>query len=1171
MINLERSKLILWAIVAVAAGVIIWRVGFHIPGPDFEQSTVRKVQAAQASPSNEANAPADANQAGKVVAPAELNKAAEPNKPVEPNRAGERNGADEPNRPGGMRFGGIGGPFDPNAMPGSEPNAPRGMRFGRRRSFDPNNMSGPGGEPNGPPGMRFGMPSRFGPDGMRPSEANEVVGPGGEPMEAINLKDVEMKDIIQKLAAWTGKVIIPSDEAMKQRVTIYAPDRLPRSQALSHIYSALRMKGFVAEHEDKVIYLKPIKDAKLGYVPTVDANQPLAAIENKDAVVQKFFRLKSYRPTQMGALVQPLVGEHGYVSADETTGTLLVIDTVGNLMRIERIISEFDVPEAEQAVTQIFEIKHGDPAEIVQLLRILLGVTDTRARTGTSTSTTRSQQGGRFGQGFGPSGMSITVQSQPSSGDSGGQQARTESRPTSSTTGGAAASVVVGQTQGPIVLIAEPRRKWIIARASAETIKQIGEWIDKLDVAEPVESEYEVVPLIYASSTEVEASVENAMRDMPGMELMPSVLIEPTEGQVIVFGRKDLRELVKKLIAEIDVPPGQLETQHFKLNYADPDQVKTNIDDLYSQTTTGAQSQMSRGGFGSLGGFTQGRRTTTTRTSDIVKVISYASLKQVTVIASPENMKKIAEQIKEWDKPIDVKEVKPRIIELHNSDPVQMADLMTKLFTQEDTGSAASYIVRYVFSESQDEQKKKIVGALYGQLTFEDVPGTKKIIVISKIPEAYDVIEELIRELDKQEMGEVPKVIQLKYADPEDLAERLNAMFNQQGTSAPIRRSAQGLSTTSSQTTSSTQTSTSQTSGTSGTTTGTTSTSTYTPWWSAGRTSTTEAPISNVIGKVRFIPDPHSKSILVLAPPEFMEKIEEIIRELDVPGKQVMVKAIIIEVKHSDLTSLGVQLASNSSAFGTLDENAISVLNQLTQLDKNGAFSTTGTTMGSTATTVSSARLNTVTTSVNAMVDFLIKKVNARILNQQTLWTKDNGEASFFKGDNVALQTSASVSGTTGMTTSSYEFNRVGMTLRVRPRITPEKNVDMVLNIILSQLTSELVNLQPKRTEMETTTNMIVQNGQTVMLGGILFQADSKIQRKLPLLGDIPLAGELFRHNETEQSNNELIVFVTPYVIDEGQQLSPESTKEMAQPMERLQEVQDQLKNNAEQLERQSK
>jgi len=1157
VIKLERSKLILWMIVGVAALVIIWRVGFHVPEARLDKPIAQRAKAAETGSNGKTAAPADANQSGKKVAAGESKKVAEPNKTGEPAQSGE------PNGPGGMRAGRMGRPFEPNGVqgPGGEPNRPGGMRAGRmRRSFDPNGMGGPGGEPNRPGGPGGGMFGR-----MRPSEPNEaVIGPGGEPMEAINLKDVEMKDIIQKLAAWTGKVVIPSDEAMKQKVTIYAPERLPRSQALSHIYSALRMKGFIAEHEDKVIYLKAMKDMKTAFhVPTIDVNQPLAALANKDEIVQKFFRLQSYRPTQMGALIQPLVGEYGYVSADETTSTLLVIDTVGNLIRIERIISEFDVPEAEQAVTQVFDIKHGDPSEIVQLLRILLGVTESRGVT-----TSRSQQSSRIGGGmFGPGMFGGGRPQGQQSGPSGeGSQQRQGSGQTTAAAAGTATSVVIGQTQGAIVLIPEPRRKWIIARASAETIKQIGEWINKLDVAEPVESEYEVIPLTYASATEVEQSVENSMRDMPGMELMPSVLIEPMEGQIIVFGRKDLRELVKKIVAEIDIPTGQLETQYFKLNYADSDQIKTNIDDLFGQ---GSTTQSGRGGGFNpfFGGFNQGRRTTTTRTSDIVKVISYPSLKQVTVIASPENLKKIAKQIEEWDKPMDVKEVKPRIIELHNSDPVQMADLLTSLFSEQTAGTSNN--IRFLLSgfETGSEQKKKIVGALYGQLTFEDVPGTKKIIVISKIPEAYDVIEELIRELDRQEMGEVPKVITLKYADPEDLSERLNAIFSQQGTSAPIRRSAQGLSGTSTQSQSSSQSSSSSTSGTTG---GTTSTTTYTPPWSAGRTSTTEAPISNVIGKVRFVPDPHSKSILVLAPPEFMENIENIIRELDIPGKQVMVKAVIVEVKHSDATSLGLQLSSNPGAFGTLDENAIIALNQLTQLDKNGAVTTTGTTMGTTAATVSSARLNAFSADVNVLIDFLVRKVHAKILNQQTLWTKDNGEANFFKGSLAAFPTSATLASNT-LSTQNYEYQQVGMTLRVRPRITPEKNVDMLLNISLSQLqlAEPTVNGLTVRSQMETTTNMIVQNGQTVMLGGILFQENSKIQRKIPLLGDIPLAGELFRHNEIEQSNNELIVFVTPFVIDEGQQISPEATEEMKQPMERLQEIRDALKGTAEQLEKQ--
>src|SRR4030042_1963665 len=107
------------------------------------------------------------------------------------------------------------------------------------------------------------------------SEPNKPAEPNG-PMEFVNLKSVEMKSIIEKLAEWTGKVIIPTDEALKQKVTIYAPDKLPRSDALRVIYSALRLKGYIVEEGDGTIFLKPITDAKLARVPTIPANETLA-------------------------------------------------------------------------------------------------------------------------------------------------------------------------------------------------------------------------------------------------------------------------------------------------------------------------------------------------------------------------------------------------------------------------------------------------------------------------------------------------------------------------------------------------------------------------------------------------------------------------------------------------------------------------------------------------------------------------------------------------------------------------------------------------------------------------------------------------------------------------------------------------------------------------------
>jgi general secretion pathway protein D len=374
-------------------------------------------------------------------------------------------------------------------------------------------------------------------------------------------------------------------------------------------------------------------------------------------------------------------------------------------------------------------------------------------------------------------------------------------------------------------------------------------------------------------------------------------------------------------------------------------------------------------------------------------------------------------------------------------------------------------------------------------------------------------------------------------------------MFAESGTSTILRRSATGLGEYSMQgdTTSATTTST--------------NTSQYTPWWSgagARRTVDTEMPISNVIGRIRFVPEPRTKSILVLSPPEYIAEIEKLIEKLDKPGRQVMIKAVIVEVDHKNLSSLGVQVATNPASFGTLDENSMTALNTLTQLDRHGSLVFgAGGNQGTQVT-------NTLTADVSVLIDFLVKKVNAKVLNQQTLWTEDNEEASFFKGQNVAFYTAATTG--TGTSTQNFEFQRVGMNLAVRPSITPNKDVDMIINIIISQLTSDLANNQPVRTEMETKTNMIVGDSQTIMLGGILFQEESVVKRGIPGLSDIPILGGLFSHKENKIANNEMLVFITPYVIDEPDKTSPETKEEIERPKQKLGEIRNQLDSAMESL-----
>jgi type II secretion system protein D len=869
-------------------------------------------------------------------------------------------------------------------------------------------------------------------------------------------------------------------------------------------------------------------------IPTMHVDQPLANIENKNQVVQKFFKLDNYSASQMSQIVEPLLSETGYVSADESTGNLVVIDTVEKLMRIDMIIRQFDVPEAEQTVTDIFQIRNGDPAEIVQLLRMLISG---------EAATTSSRSLGRS------SSYNRNIRSSYSRSSRGYATSRGRT--------GSSQSVLIGPSEQPIVLIPEPQRKWIIARASAEDMKLISEWIDKLDHEEPVKAEHETVPITYVDVSEVAERLNEAMQQMPGSELQASVLIQPLEQarQIVIFGREDMRAMVKKLIAEIDIPTGLFKTEHFKLKHADPDEIKEKIEELYEVSTVGSGSRYTYVfNYGRSGG-------SSSMSADTVRVIAYNTLKQVTVIASAENMEKVRKQIEEWDVPIDVEEVKPRIIELQNSDPVQMAELLRTLFTEESSGGLNIYDILF---GSGAEEKAKIVGPLYGQLTFEEVPQTKKIIVISKIPEAYDVIQELILDLDRQEMAEVPKVLTLKYADPEDLSERLNAMFVEAGQTARIRLTAQGLSESSSMD----ETADSGASSNNNNQNNQSDDDTYTPPWSGqGARSgiNEEMPISNVIGRIRFVPEPHTKSIMTLAPPEFMDEIEELIAVLDVPGKQVMMEAIIVEVEHSKLTSLGIELSTNPAAFGSLSENSILALSNLTHTGLHGSADIISSGAGTFGNPGSGTVLG-VGTDIYALIDFLIKTTDAKILNQQTLWTKDNEEAKFFKGSEVAFLGSVTQAVNVG-TQQDIDFVPVGMELRARPSITPENKVDMVVNVEISSLTTELVNSQPVRSNMESRTNMIVQDSQTLLLGGMLFQNDRTVVSKLPLLGDLPLIGGLFRHSSVEQTNDEMLVFITPRVIDETAEKIPEATKEkIEEPKKKLEDIKEQLNETVEEL-----
>ena len=174
-----------------------------------------------------------------------------------------------------------------------------------------------------------------------------------------------------------------------------------------------------------------------------------------------------------------------------------------------------------------------------------------------------------------------------------------------------------------------------------------------------------------------------------------------------------------------------------------------------------------------------------------------------------------------------------------------------------------------------------------------------------------------------------------------------------------------------------------------------------------------------------------------------------------------------------------------------------------------------------------------VNVNVNAVLQALNEKTNVRIIQQPRIFTADNSEAVFFNGQEVPFITDSQVNDL-GNLTQSFSYIPVGVTLNVRPRITPKQDVSLEINLTLSNTVPGQTLFGGAILDRRTTeTIATVKNGQTIVLSGIRVDSETKITRKVPVLGDIPGIGPLlFTSYDNGNTTQELIAFLTPIVVE---------------------------------------
>jgi general secretion pathway protein D len=282
-------------------------------------------------------------------------------------------------------------------------------------------------------------------------------------------------------------------------------------------------------------------------------------------------------------------------------------------------------------------------------------------------------------------------------------------------------------------------------------------------------------------------------------------------------------------------------------------------------------------------------------------------------------------------------------------------------------------------------------------------------------------------------------------------------------------------------------------------------------------------------GKVTITPDKASNSLVIMASPTDYNNLIQVIKKLDRRSKQVFVQVLIAEVSLDKSSELGLQ----SGVIGGGSPNSNLTIAGL--YDPLGTLGTVGSVIaagGALSPSVTASPMN-----VTAVLKALNKNGLLNILSTPNILTSDNKEAEINVGENVPFQGSATQS-TIG-TTTSVERKDIGINLKIKPQISEGDYIRMDINQEISAVKdSKGQAIDLVTTKRSAKTSIVVKDKETVAIGGLIQDTEEETVSKVPLLGDIPLLGWLFKSKSKTRKKTNLMILLTPNIVKDAADLA---------------------------------
>jgi type II secretion system protein D len=652
---------------------------------------------------------------------------------------------------------------------------------------------------------------------------------------------------------------------------------------------------------------------------------------------------------------------------------------------------------------------------------------------------------------------------------------------------------VVGQGNKPEVQVyPEIEANTIVIIGASEDVAQLERIVTELDQEAVLDREPAVFFLEKANATEIAREIQQLYTGISN-RVPPRIVANTWANAIMVFADPQDTQIIGDLVSDLDQSEGRRRVvEIFELQNSDASVMAAKIAELFQyggvDPRTSRSSRSYR--YSSYGG--SGRRDEGL-TEGMVAVIPDLRLNALIVTAEPQDIDQVAKIIETLDVE-GTHTSEPRVFQLENAEAEALAETLEQLFAEFD------YTQGYYYSDSREVG----VSDLSGKVRIIPDSTTNSLIVLSSSPKAFDVVAEMIAELDKPSIQEArTQIIKVNHADVVALAKTLTTIFKKDE-GADERRNFF-----------------------------------FSDFFGGSGGGGAGSSYSNLIGKVRIEPDTRTSSLLVVTPEVFFPSVAKIVETLDIPTKQIMLEVLIAELTRNNERDLGLQwgVDPQTGEIGQISVNNQEIFNYDTDRDDyiNPFASPTDYVSGhSLSDPAQFITLNN--TQFNVVLNFLQSCRDISIKQRPRVTAADNLPALIRVGSETPFI--SSIDQSAGQTTTAVEYRPLGLTLEVTPHINSATEVTLDISVqdgAIDSSVSPLAGLAFTFTDREINTKAVVRDRHTVVLGGVIVERDRVQIDDVPVLNRLPVVGKrLFSNENTVTETVELLTFITPYILNDS-------------------------------------